>query len=96
MQKNKFNVKLFVLLPLVLAITIFLWVVPTSFYGIEFGLRLADAVENVCSVEGHSSIRLRRPDVDVRDNPELDYLPSHHSVLASDSLRQGNRIPMHS
>ena len=36
MQKNKFNVKLFVLLPLVLAITIFLWVVPTSFYGIEF------------------------------------------------------------
>lgn len=36
MQKNKFNVKLFVLLPLVLAITIFLWAVPTSFYGIEF------------------------------------------------------------
>lgn len=35
MQKNKFNVKLFVLLPLVLVITIFLWAVPTSFFGID-------------------------------------------------------------
>lgn len=34
MQNNKFNVKLCVLLPLVLAITIFLWAVPTSFFGI--------------------------------------------------------------
>lgn len=29
-----------------------------SFYGIEFGLRLADAVENVCSVEGVERVRL--------------------------------------
>ncbi len=35
MSQKKFNLKLFVLLPLVLAITIFLWAVPTSFFGIE-------------------------------------------------------------
>ena len=34
-EKGKFNVKLLVFLPLVLIITIFLWAVPTSFFGIE-------------------------------------------------------------
>ena len=34
-EKGKLNVKMFVFLPLVLAITIFLWAVPTSFFGIE-------------------------------------------------------------
>ncbi len=35
MSQTKFNVKLYVLLPLVLVITIFLWAVPTSFFGID-------------------------------------------------------------
>lgn len=35
MSNSKFNVKYCVLLPLVLIITIFLWAVPTSFFGIE-------------------------------------------------------------
>ena len=34
-EKGKLNVKLAVFLPLVLAITIFLWAVPTSFFGID-------------------------------------------------------------
>lgn len=34
MSDKKFNVKYAVLLPIVLAITLFLWCVPTSFYGI--------------------------------------------------------------
>jgi len=33
--KNKFNVKMCVLLPIVLAVTVFLWAVPTDFFGIE-------------------------------------------------------------
>ena len=32
---KKFNVKYCVFLPIVLIITIFLWAVPVSFYGIE-------------------------------------------------------------
>ena len=32
---KKFNAKYMVFLPLVLAITIFLWAVPVSFFGIE-------------------------------------------------------------
>jgi len=35
MANEKFDVKMYVLLPLVLLITVFLWAVPTSFYGIE-------------------------------------------------------------
>ena len=35
MAEKKFNVKYFVLLPLVLLITIFLVAVPTDFFGIE-------------------------------------------------------------
>jgi len=35
MAISKFNVKYYVLLPLVLIVTIFLWAVPTSFFGIE-------------------------------------------------------------
>ena len=35
MSKNKFNVKLFVLLPIVLIVSVFLWAVPTSFFGID-------------------------------------------------------------
>ena len=35
MSKNRFNVKLFVLLPIVLIVTVFLWAVPTSFFGID-------------------------------------------------------------
>ncbi len=35
MSEKKINVKYCVLLPIVLIITIFLWAVPTSFYGIE-------------------------------------------------------------
>ena len=35
MTKNKFSVKWCVLLPIVLIVTIFLWAVPVSFYGIE-------------------------------------------------------------
>lgn len=35
MATNKFNVKYCVLLPLVLIVSIFLWAVPTSFFGIE-------------------------------------------------------------
>ena len=34
MSNSKFNVKYCVLLPIVLAVTIFLWVVPTDFFGI--------------------------------------------------------------
>ena len=34
-EKGKFNVKVFVFLPIVLLVTIFLWAVPTSFFGIE-------------------------------------------------------------
>ena len=34
-EKGKFNVKLWVFLPVVLIITLFLWAVPTSFFGIE-------------------------------------------------------------
>ena len=33
--KKKFNVKYCVLLPIVLLVTLFLWCVPTSFYGID-------------------------------------------------------------
>ncbi|MBQ2530759.1 MAG: dihydroorotate dehydrogenase, partial [Bacteroidales bacterium] len=32
---KKFDVKHFVLLPIVLAVTLFLWCVPTSFFGID-------------------------------------------------------------
>ena len=35
MSDKKFNFKFCVLLPIVLAVTIFLWAVPVSFYGIE-------------------------------------------------------------
>ena len=35
MADKKFNVKYCVMLPIVLIVTIFLWAVPTSFYGIE-------------------------------------------------------------
>lgn len=35
MTKNKFSVKWCILLPIVLIVTIFLWAVPVSFYGIE-------------------------------------------------------------
>lgn len=35
MSESKFSVKYCVLLPIVLIVTIFLWAVPTSFYGIE-------------------------------------------------------------
>ena len=35
MVKSKFNVKYCVMLPIVLIITIFLWAVPTSFFGID-------------------------------------------------------------
>jgi len=35
MSTNKLNVKYCILLPIVLLVTIFLWAVPTSFYGIE-------------------------------------------------------------
>ena len=35
MSDKKLNVKMCVLLPIVLAVTIFLWAVPVSFYGIE-------------------------------------------------------------
>ena len=35
MTKGKFSVKWYVLLPIVLIVTIFLWAVPVSFYGIE-------------------------------------------------------------
>ena len=35
MSDKKFNFKFCVLLPIVLAVTIFLWAVPTSFYGID-------------------------------------------------------------
>ena len=35
MSDKKINVKMCVLLPIVLAVTIFLWAVPVSFYGIE-------------------------------------------------------------
>ena len=35
MSNSKFSVKYCVLLPLVLIVTIFLWAVPTSFFGIE-------------------------------------------------------------
>jgi sodium-dependent dicarboxylate transporter 2/3/5 len=35
MSDKKFNVKYCVLLPIVLAVTIFLWAVPTSFFGID-------------------------------------------------------------
>ena len=34
-MEKKFNVKMWVFLPLVLIIFIFLWAVPTEFYGIE-------------------------------------------------------------
>lgn len=34
MTKSKFSVKRCVLLPIVLIVTIFLWAVPVSFYGI--------------------------------------------------------------
>lgn len=34
-MSKKFNVKLYVLLPIVLLVTLFLWFVPTSFYGID-------------------------------------------------------------
>ena len=34
-KSGKSNVKLCLLLPLVLALTCFLWLVPTDFYGIE-------------------------------------------------------------
>ena len=34
MSEKKFNVKMCVLLPIVLAVTLFLWVVPVDFYGI--------------------------------------------------------------
>ena len=33
--EKKFNAKLFVMLPLVIAVTLFLWLVPSSFFGIE-------------------------------------------------------------
>ncbi|MDE5890275.1 MAG: anion permease, partial [Bacteroidales bacterium] len=33
--EKKFSVKLFVMLPIVIAITLFLWLVPTSFFGID-------------------------------------------------------------
>ncbi|MBQ9385695.1 MAG: SLC13/DASS family transporter [Bacteroidaceae bacterium] len=35
MSDKKFNFKMCVLLPIVLAVTLFLWIVPVSFYGIE-------------------------------------------------------------
>ena len=35
MSDKKINLKMCVLLPIVLAVTIFLWAVPVSFYGIE-------------------------------------------------------------
>ncbi len=35
MSDKKFNFKMCVLLPIVLAVTLFLWLVPVSFYGIE-------------------------------------------------------------
>lgn len=35
MGKNGFNVRLYVLLPVVLAVTLFLWLVPTEFFGIQ-------------------------------------------------------------
>lgn len=35
MSEKKFNVKYFVLLPIVICVTIFLWAVPLSFYGID-------------------------------------------------------------
>ena len=35
MAEKKFNVKHFVLLPIVLLVTLFLWCVPTSFFGID-------------------------------------------------------------
>ena len=35
MSDKKFNVKMCVLLPIVLAVTLFLWLVPVDFYGIE-------------------------------------------------------------
>ena len=34
MSEKRFNVKMYVLLPIVLAVTLFLWVVPVDFYGI--------------------------------------------------------------
>ena len=34
MSEKRFNVKMCVLLPIVLAVTLFLWVVPVDFYGI--------------------------------------------------------------
>ena len=35
MGKNGFNVRLYILLPVVLAVTLFLWLVPTEFFGIQ-------------------------------------------------------------
>ena len=35
MSDKKINVKMCVLLPIVLAVTLFLWLVPVDFYGIE-------------------------------------------------------------
>ena len=35
MAEKKFNVKYGVLLPIVLLVTLFLWCVPVSFFGIE-------------------------------------------------------------
>ena len=35
MSDKKFSVKYFVLLPLVIAVTLFLWLVPIDFFGVE-------------------------------------------------------------
>ena len=40
-EHNRFNVKLYVMLPLIVAITLFLWFVPTGFFGID-GLTITE------------------------------------------------------
>ena len=40
-RSGKFNLKLYVMLPVIVAITLFLWLVPTTFFGID-GLTITE------------------------------------------------------
>ena len=66
---EKFNTKRYLLLPLVIAVTFFLWLVPTDFFGID-GLTVVEQRtiarrSHRGGAEDHSHLRLHRPDVDV-------------------------------
>lgn len=68
MTKGKFSVKWCVLLPIVLIVTIFLWAVPVSFYGIE-GLTV---VQQRMKFTGHCDYKSMKPYIDITESAKKD------------------------